>query len=425
VRNPNRPAIPNARDAAKIRRVVRPAIQNTVPEPHLPITSPGYLATADADIVANGSGPFTVQNGNPNQKEGSQLGLTAYTLSALQQGDTAFLTWVSAAGSGGGYWLAVGGEASLCFSPCDLFGLLETLSLNSDARQILSRMQLDCGCAQQETVSCAECKDGAMPANVTVLISGVEVNPYDPVGVPDIFVDPDGHAEDLTLYGPSIKEQFNQEHQLEMPGCANFKTLELELADRNAVVQYVASLSINFGENDAGTFKTWNAVLSLSRFFGGQVFEYYFSGEDLGADCFGVYAIDFSHLTAQFNSGSWTDEENPYLDLRNLQIIISPTVQTVAAAAAVRTPLTGYLNGTYFYNPGVAVDSVTFPLPESPNDNDFVKVVFGGTIGYGETVVNNLSFSGGTVFGEFPAAVASGSTITLQYSADFSRWYVV
>jgi len=87
-------------------------------------------------------------------------------------------------------------------------------------------------------------------------------------------------------------------------------------------------------------------------------------------------------------------------------------------------PLVDYTNRTYIYNPFSVTASLDLELPPGPADEDYVRVIFGGQITYGDPVVTSLTFSGGTVFNA-PTTANSGDVITLQYSLLYQQWYIV
>ena len=96
----------------------------------------------------------------------------------------------------------------------------------------------------------------------------------------------------------------------------------------------------------------------------------------------------------------------------------------IPVTVPVSDALVDYTGGTYYHNPSSVDASLDLELPPGPADADWVRVVFGGTIAYGDPVVTSLTFSGGEVFGA-PTSANSGDVLTLQYSLLYQRWYIV
>lgn len=96
----------------------------------------------------------------------------------------------------------------------------------------------------------------------------------------------------------------------------------------------------------------------------------------------------------------------------------------IPASAPVGNPLLNYTGGTYYHNPSSVDASLNLELPPGPADADWVRVVFGGTIPFGDPVVTTLTFTNGSVFGQ-PTSANSGDVLTLQYSLANGRWFIV
>lgn len=422
-KTPNSPALPTTMDAQRIRAAITPpaAVAPVMSRSAVPGLV-GYVGRAVSAVSANSSGQFKVQEQAPGFLEDSQLELEAYTLTDIAAGQTVYLAWVATHTIGGGYWLALASSSSICFEPCDLFAVLDSLQLDSDAKGIVSKMKAGCDCSI-DTVDCAWCATGKMPKNMRASISGFNVLPYSPL---DFFTNPNGHRYDLESDKDDLEEFVNSIHFLEMPSCANFVGTAFPSL-------LGVTVSINFGPHHSGDYSTWRLFIAASSSSiqfgtsGQQIFSYTFYGEDLGDDCFSAYDMDVSSLYAAATFEYTGGPGVPYVNLDDIFIEIRPDAAAAALPVAFPVepvPLTDYLNKTYFYDPDEVAAGLDLPLPSNPNNGDFVRVVFGGTIASGNPVVTALTFTGGDVHNPVTSA-DSGDSITLQYRAANAKWYVV
>jgi hypothetical protein len=462
--SPNRPSILSGSERKEYKDATRASsVEEITEKPYSPVPVYSYIGKAEADIDTNGSGPFTLLDNTPAIHEDSEKSVTAHALRDFELGDKALLVWIIGVDNGG-YWLAVGagsgepadpGGGDLCFKPCDLFALLDTLSLDDEAQALLDSMKESCECeAPTGSGPCESCPEvpesgvvmqlsGAVPN--LVQLPTLEAQPFQPIkgvrvaleadvtptamqAIVDQLIFPMTYAGNCLWTGTASVTS-----NLRVYSVLGFTEDGVPIDEADEFYPNERQFTFNFSAALFITTDGWIGTVSTTSIYDAR------NGSDDKTDNWEVLGGGkFLSATTSANGvdnliacGTKDGPVDPDPFPQNSAgFDFSAADFELAYASAVvlpppPIPLLDYRNKTYFYNPGMPVDSVDFPLPEDPNDNDFVKVVFGGTIDYGETVANNLSFSGGTVFGEFPAAVASGSTITLQYSADFSRWYVV
>lgn len=80
-------------------------------------------------------------------------------------------------------------------------------------------------------------------------------------------------------------------------------------------------------------------------------------------------------------------------------------------------------------NPAALIAALTVKLPAAPQDGDVVRLVFGGTVAVGSSVITALTLNanaGQSIFGTTPAnPVVSGTSYAYQYRASNSTWYLV
>lgn len=128
------------------------------------------LAKAPQSLSTFEEAEFTLQVNAPGALVDATETRTAFALTELEAGDLVQLVYYVGEASGG-FWGAtkVAGGSSLCFDPCDLFSVLDSIELDSTAQSTLDAMKANCGC----TVSgpCSRCP--STPQDFHVSLSNV------------------------------------------------------------------------------------------------------------------------------------------------------------------------------------------------------------------------------------------------------------
>lgn len=139
----------------------QPAVTHTIYPTLAKAPVGGVSALAEAD--------FRLQRNAPGALTDSEETRTAYALSELSGNDLVVLQYFVGEASGG-FWGAVKfGGGSLCFEPCDLFSVLDSLSLSTEAQATVDTMKESCGCS----TACGNCP--SIGRNFNLQLSGVTV----------------------------------------------------------------------------------------------------------------------------------------------------------------------------------------------------------------------------------------------------------